>query len=394
MTATDERVQAALEAILSDARQQLRAELEQLVRSVRDDLAEEQAEAARAAHSAAEAAANAFAAEAIAAERQSAELRVREAVAAAREMATEEQAAALAALRTELELARDEAVAAASAAADRQQRAVAAAHATEREADLAVVSSLVEALRTLDEAPTLSAVLDAVALHAARHVGRVALFVVRDGRLQMWKAHGFDDPAVSALELAPEDGGFVQEAIASAAPCTASGPAEGPVAPLGADRAAVAIPLLVDGRAVGVLYADDDRVGERVVPSAWPEGIEAIVRHASRCLEALTARRMPELIRASRTERARAQTLQQDDEAAQRYARLLVAEIKLYHEPAVDEGRRHGDLLRRLRPQIERAHRLYDERVTPAIRARTAYFEDELVRTLAGGDPALLGQPS
>jgi hypothetical protein len=131
-----------------------------------------------------------------------------------------------------------------------------------------------------------------------------------------------------------------------------------------------------------------------VVPSAWPEYLDVIARHASRCLEAMTARRMPDLVQASRAGWGRARTLQQDDEAAQRYARLLVAEIKLYHEPAVDEGRRHGDLLRRLRPQIERAHELYEERVAAAVRARTAYFEDELVRTLAGGDPALLGQPS
>jgi len=101
-------------------------------------------------------------------------------------------------------------------------------------------------------------------------------------------------------------------------------------------------------------------------------------------------RRMPELMRAGAADRARAQMAQQDDEAAQRYARLLVAEIKLYNEEALEEGRRESDIMRRLRPQIERAQALYNERV-PAER-RTTYFEDELVRTLAGGDRALLGQ--
>ena len=48
--------------------------------------------------------------------------------------------------------------------------------------------------------------------------------------------------------------------------------------------------------------------------------------------------------------------------------------------------------MRRLRPQIERARALYDERVPAEQRARTSYFQDELIRTLAGGDRALLGQ--
>ena len=395
MTATDDRIRDALEAILRHAREQVRTELEQLVRRVRADLAEEQIEAARAAHSAAEAAANAFAAEAIAAERRAAELRVREAVEAARTSAADERAAGEATLRHELERAREEAAAVASAAAEREARAADAARANEREAELALLSSLSESLRALDEAETLTAVLDAVVGHAAYRVARVALLLVRDGTLRGWKAHGLGDAAADAsFDVSLEEAGIIQDVVAAAATRTLSGPAPGPFAPLGADRAAVAIPLLVGGRVVGVLYADDDGGGDRVVPSAWPEYLDVIARHASRCLEAMTARRMPELVQAGRAGRARARTRQQDDEAAQRYARLLVAEIKLYHEPAVDEGRRHRDLLRRLRPQIERAHELYEERVAAAVRARTAYFEDELVRTLAGGDPALLGQPS
>ena len=145
---------------------------------------------------------------------------------------------------------------------------------------------------------------------------------------------------------------------------------------------------------MGVLYADDDGPAPRPVPSAWPEIAEILARHASRCLESMTARRIPELVRASASERARLQTRQQDDESAQRYARLLVAEIKLYNESAVDEARRDGAILRRLRPQIERAERLYAERVPEPVRARTDYFAQELVRTLAGGNAALLGSPS
>jgi hypothetical protein len=45
----------------------------------------------------------------------------------------------------------------------------------------------------------------------------------------------------------------------------------------------------------------------------------------------------------------------------------------------------------RLQAEIERAQRLYEERV-PAPGERE-YFQQELVQTLAGGDPGLLGRP-
>jgi hypothetical protein len=144
---------------------------------------------------------------------------------------------------------------------------------------------------------------------------------------------------------------------------------------------------------VGVLYADNDGEGADV-PSAWPELVEALARHAERCLESTTIRAMPELFRAGAAERVRHQTERQDDESAQRYARLLVAEIKLYHESLLEEAKRDRNVLRKLRPQIERAQQLYAERVSAALRSRTTYFEQELVRTLADGDPGLLGQPT
>jgi hypothetical protein len=80
-----------------------------------------------------------------------------------------------------------------------------------------------------------------------------------------------------------------------------------------------------------------------------------------------------------------------DDQAARRYARLLVSEIKLYNEAAVRIGREKKDLLARLGPEVERARRLYEERVPPAVAGRVEYFHQELVQTLADGDPTLLG---
>jgi hypothetical protein len=69
----------------------------------------------------------------------------------------------------------------------------------------------------------------------------------------------------------------------------------------------------------------------------------------------------------------------------------LISEIRLYHEPAVNEGRQHRNLLSRLAPEIEKARLAYDERVPAGVRGHTDFFHQELIRTLAGGDATLLG---
>ena len=79
------------------------------------------------------------------------------------------------------------------------------------------------------------------------------------------------------------------------------------------------------------------------------------------------------------------------DEAAKRFAHILVSEITLYNEAAVRAGRQQRDLLQRLNTEIARARRLYEERVPVTVAARHVYFQQELVHTLADGDAALLG---
>jgi hypothetical protein len=76
---------------------------------------------------------------------------------------------------------------------------------------------------------------------------------------------------------------------------------------------------------------------------------------------------------------------------ARRFARLLVSEIKLYNEQKVREGRTQGDIYQRLREDIDRSRQMYDKRVVPSVAARFDYFHQELVNTLAEGDPSKLG---
>ncbi len=80
-----------------------------------------------------------------------------------------------------------------------------------------------------------------------------------------------------------------------------------------------------------------------------------------------------------------------EHDEAQRLARLLVTEIKLYNEEAVEEGRRDADVYSRLREDIDRSRQIFEDRIDPEVRSENDYFKQALVRILAGGDPALLG---
>ena len=356
---SDTSIQALVSGVADRVRDQLHQELTGLVAGLSAHAASERDQAAQAARAEAESAAAALASEAIAAERAA----VAEQLSAARAAATEQ--------------------------------ALADARVDERAADMARAERLLASVRRLDQAPTLSDALDALAAAAALEAGRAAVLLVRGDQVKGWAQAGFDAelPEVRRFAVPLAGAGLLAEAAAFGRPASTA-TADGlqgaqPPAPLrfdSADRVGFAAPVLVDGRVVALVYADDAGPQARAVPSAWPEHVELLARHASRCLEALTARQT------SRPDGARAGCA--DPESARRYARLLVSEIKLYNEATVDEGRRAGDLRERLGAAIARARHLYDARVPPAVRSAGDYFEQELVSTLADGDAALLGQAS
>jgi hypothetical protein len=78
-------------------------------------------------------------------------------------------------------------------------------------------------------------------------------------------------------------------------------------------------------------------------------------------------------------------------EEAKRLARLLVSEIKLYNEAKLATARQGRNIYQQLKEDIERSREMYNQRVSKALRASTNYFDEELVRILANGDPSLLG---
>ena len=76
---------------------------------------------------------------------------------------------------------------------------------------------------------------------------------------------------------------------------------------------------------------------------------------------------------------------------AQRFARLLVDEIKLYNQAKVAEGRRHKDLYDRLKDDIEKSRASYQKRYGTTAAASGEYFQKEVVRSLAEDDVSILG---
>jgi hypothetical protein len=76
---------------------------------------------------------------------------------------------------------------------------------------------------------------------------------------------------------------------------------------------------------------------------------------------------------------------------AQRFARLLVDEIKLYNQAKVSEGRRNKDLYDRLKEDIEKSRATYQKRYGTTAAANGEYFQQELLRSLAEEDATVMG---
>jgi hypothetical protein len=168
----------------------------------------------------------------------------------------------------------------------------------QREAELAALTRLLESIRGLDGATSLSEVLDALGQAAGREASRAAVLVLRGERVLGWKLAGFGarDAQPKGIDLSLAESGVIGLAVGTARPVTTRDShtaAEGPgFAHLPSDRLGFAVPVIVGGRVVAVVYADSVSEGrEHAVPSSWPEVIEVLARHAARCLEALSAQK-------------------------------------------------------------------------------------------------------
>ena len=144
--------------------------------------------------------------------------------------------------------------------------------------------------------------LDLLLRCAAREAARAAILIVKGSELQGWKFVGFGARTENPTEFrqALVGSGVIEEAIRTAGAAYTHGPVRVPApafAELPLGRKAVGVPLIIRGRPVAVLYADQGQSPHQQdvhVPSegvSWPVAVELMTRHASRCLEAATVLR-------------------------------------------------------------------------------------------------------
>ncbi len=221
-------------------------------------------------------------------------------------------------VRAEARQAMDEALAAARAEADRvlaeqvggvraeADRTLAAL--AELEATLAaapkpdeVLGRVVDGVRRLDQASSLTDVLNALAETAGSEAQRAGVVIVEGERIRGWRFVGFEPalPSAREVDVALVDAGIVGEAAQAAASRSVEAGADagaGGAAPafmtLPSGANAVAVPVMVGGDVSAIVYGDD---GGREPAAGWRASIEILARHAGHCLEGLTAARLVQL---------------------------------------------------------------------------------------------------
>lgn len=291
---------------------------------------------------------------------------------------------------------------------------------------------------TADQGKILTRLIEGSAALAPR----VLLFIVKDNTLRGWAGRGFTGITVRNIAVPLSDDTVLGEAARACAAVQESATARDGNATLttqlGVPSELLAVPLWVRDRVAAILYAD-------TMDGVWyPDAITVMSSLAALSLEALPARARyprpmgttgaqatavpvatePEPVEAevaaaastpsvetgqvheTHEAHAPAHVIDEEEpadlpddapdsatEEAVRFARLLVSEIALYNERAIEEGRRTKDLYQRLKDDIERSRKMYEQRFSPTQQGGTNHFRDELIRTLAGGDRSAIAIP-
>jgi hypothetical protein len=328
-----------------------------------------------------------------------------------------------------------------------QDLAAGAAH----ETTSAAPSDLLRAVSTIHAGSTQKEILRALLDGVSRHCGRTALFVIKGASCSGWQGRGFEDNdsvkefALNTTRGLPER--VLEERAAFTGQVIDMDPRfvdqfGGP-----ADEHIIMLPLLLKDKVAALVYADSGLDASRHLDSA---SIELLVVATSAWLELTSARKQapretgayadapvasapvqsvsnfsdPFASHAPRHRVAAAaapayepQAVAQADvvsapqagdgpkgppaglseedvethRKAQRFARLLVDEIKLYNQAKVAEGRKNKDLYDRLKEDIDKSRSTYRKRYGNTVAAGTDYFQVELVRSLAEDDISIMG---
>jgi len=303
-------------------------------------------------------------------------------------------------------------------------------------------AALIRFARHAERASEQVAILERLVEEASKTGSRTILLVVRGANLRGWAARGMPGPfQVKSLSLPVSPDDLLGRAVETAATVVETADAQPGNAAVaatlgsGTPSSMLAAPLWVKDRVVAVLYVDamDD--------GPWqPESASLMASIAALSLEALPYRARyqrpelpPEALDAGETPvdetpahstepppdptpaaaatvsvgGTEPRSIEPDPdsqeasdpeerrlhEEARRFAALLVSEIVLYNEKQLEEGRRNKDLYERLKDDIDRSYRMFEQRVSSKISGASRYFREEIVRALAKGDESAIRLP-
>ena len=316
-------------------------------------------------------------------------------------------------------------------------------------------SALVHAVSNIHAGSTQKEILRALLDAGSSHCSRIALFVVRAGAASGWQARGFgDDDAVKDFSLDLNAGPVAhtyQNRVATPGNVAEMGRRFVEQFSSPSNEQVLVLPLTLKEKVAALVYADGGDSGKLessalellvIATSAWLEVVSLRKQAAARDDSTMATRveppppppvqtvssfsdpfasHAPKHVPASvpaAPEPAAAEVVEvasvhgsagaapataadpwagmspEDADThrkAQRFARLLVDEIKLYNQAKVAEGRRHKDLYDRLKEDIDKSRGTFQKRYGNTAAASGDYFHNELLRSLAEDDVAIMG---
>jgi hypothetical protein len=180
-----------------------------------------------------------------------------------------------------------------------EQAALAGLRAEAQRDQAATLVRLLDAVRRLDAASSLSAILESLAKSTLAEASRVVIFVVNGDTLQSWGHFGFPpgqgafDVPVHAVDRLTSVLSTQQSAVFRAAEADHD-PSLPPFMRPPPGHVGLVAPLVVGDQVVAVLYADGVEHGanpEKRGQAVWADEVELIVRHARARLENVTSER-------------------------------------------------------------------------------------------------------
>jgi hypothetical protein len=313
-------------------------------------------------------------------------------------------------------------------------------------------SALVEAVSSIHAGSTQKEILRALLDAGSGYCSRIALFVVKAGAATGWQSRGFgDDDSTKDFPLDLSAGPTAhsyRNRVATPGNITEMGAPFAEHFGRPANEQVLVLPLALKDKVAALVYADGGDVDKLdpaalellvIATSSWLEVIslrkqaaakedasgigrvdtapvqtvssfsDPFASHAPKHVPSAPAAPDPEPaaevveVAAAHASAAAAPAAATDPLAglspedadmhrkAQRFARLLVDEIKLYNQAKVAEGRRNKDLYDRLKEDIDKSRGTFQKRYGNTAAASGEYFYYELLRSLAEDDVSIMG---